>query len=272
MRNASAVAFLLLIGLALFGLRACEREADVGPVVDVDADVDESLVLVGPVERVVDGDTLDVLLESGKIRVRMHGIDSPENDQPLAAEAADLLHGFVEGLPVELQVISQRSSYERMVARVYSGRADLDGEMVRVGMAYAERRYLNEVDDGESYCVLEHAARSAKIGIWALPAEQRIAPWEWRDNDRTSFTDYSTATAESCIAAIGKSLREQPRFEPLPQFELPRDPRCGTKRTCPEMTSCAEAKFYFESCRVRSLDGGGNPDGVPCNDLCAGAP
>ena len=32
-------------------------------------------VLVGKVIRVIDGDTIDVLLSSGTIRVRLHGID-----------------------------------------------------------------------------------------------------------------------------------------------------------------------------------------------------
>lgn len=42
--------------------------------------------------------------------------------------------------------------------------------------------------------------------------------------------------------------------------------KCGTKRTCREMTSCDEAKFYFSQCGVSRLDGTGN--GVPCKVLC----
>ena len=41
---------------------------------------------------------------------------------------------------------------------------------------------------------------------------------------------------------------------------------CGGKRYCREMTSCEEAKFYLNTCGVRSLDG--NKDGVPCEKLC----
>jgi hypothetical protein len=41
---------------------------------------------------------------------------------------------------------------------------------------------------------------------------------------------------------------------------------CGKKRTCRQMDSCEEARFYLETCGVRSLDG--NSDGVPCNGLC----
>lgn len=42
--------------------------------------------------------------------------------------------------------------------------------------------------------------------------------------------------------------------------------RCSGKRTCREMTTCAEATFYLEQCGVRSLDGNG--DGIACNALC----
>lgn len=41
---------------------------------------------------------------------------------------------------------------------------------------------------------------------------------------------------------------------------------CGSKRTCREMSSCAEAKFYLAQCGVSSLDGDG--DGTPCEKLC----
>jgi hypothetical protein len=43
--------------------------------------------------------------------------------------------------------------------------------------------------------------------------------------------------------------------------------QCGSKRTCRQMNSCAEATFHFESCGVQSLDGNG--DGIACNGLCS---
>ena len=41
---------------------------------------------------------------------------------------------------------------------------------------------------------------------------------------------------------------------------------CSGKRTCGQMLSCDEAKFYLSKCGVKSLDG--DHDGVPCNSLC----
>ena len=42
--------------------------------------------------------------------------------------------------------------------------------------------------------------------------------------------------------------------------------RCGTKRTCAEMASCAEARFFLSECELSRLDG--NDNGVPCEALC----
>jgi endonuclease YncB( thermonuclease family) len=263
MRITAGVGLLLLAVLAFFAFRG------VGQVSDVDDEDGELLVLAGTVERIVDGDTVDVVLDSGKVRVRMQGIDAPERDQPLSEEAVALLRQLIGSDEVELQVAEQ-TSYDRMVARVFAAGTDANAEMVKRGLAMAERRFLDEFDGGESYCVFEHSARLKKAGIWGLPADQRIAPWEWRRRaNRPSFTDYGTETVAGCVAAIGKPLTEsepatgdgqRDQREQLPSFT------CGTKRTCSAMTSCAEATFYYQMCGVSSLDG--NDDGTPCNDIC----
>ena len=41
---------------------------------------------------------------------------------------------------------------------------------------------------------------------------------------------------------------------------------CAGKRTCSQMISCAEARFYLTQCGLQRLDGDG--DGIPCNALC----
>jgi endonuclease YncB( thermonuclease family) len=167
----------------------------------------DDLVLVGKATRVVDGDTFDVTLDSGSIRVRMWGIDAPEHDQPYGPQATSELRRLVEGHEIQLQPAGQ-TSYERMVARVFVEGTDIDAEMIKGGFAMAERRYLRQFDDGKSYCVLEQSARSAGSGMWSLPPDKRVAPWEWRRRKTrtTPFTDYGKATTSSCMAEIGKPL------------------------------------------------------------------
>jgi len=42
--------------------------------------------------------------------------------------------------------------------------------------------------------------------------------------------------------------------------------KCGTKKYCSQMSSCAEAYFYFNECGVKKLDR--DNDGIPCEKLC----
>ncbi len=164
---------------------------------------EEELVLIGRVTRIVDGDTIDVQLDSGVIRVRMQGIDTPERGQPMFTEASAALRDLVGDKPVEL-LPSGQFSFERMVARVYADGNDVNAEMIKGGFAMAERRFLHDFEDGDSYCAFEHSARSEGLGIWPLPAEQRVAPWEWRRRkDIEQFRDYGGETVETCVAAIG---------------------------------------------------------------------
>jgi hypothetical protein len=53
---------------------------------------------------------------------------------------------------------------------------------------------------------------------------------------------------------------------PSPAEHTPSGFTCGTKRTCGQMASCAEARFYLTQCGVSRLDA--DKDGIPCEDLC----
>jgi endonuclease YncB( thermonuclease family) len=150
----------------------------------------------------VDGDTIDVQLSTGPIRVRLHGVDTPERGQPGGKEATGALTGLVQGKEVQIEPFSQ-DRYDRMIGIVYRGDLNVNLELVRRGHAWAYRRYMRKEDS--ELCIAEAAARTAKKGLWASP-EQTVAPWEWRrKTTRAAFTDYSQETVALCISAIGKS-------------------------------------------------------------------
>lgn len=157
--------------------------------------------LSGVVVGVIDGDTVDVRLESGMIRVRLHGIDAPEHDQPHGATAKKLLSSLVYGQAVELEPVEQ-DRYERLVARLWRDGLDVDAEMVKRGEAWVYRRYASD----SAYCAYEKAARDLERGLWSLHPKQRVAPWEWRHRRSTSqtFTDYSQQTVAACVASLGR--------------------------------------------------------------------
>lgn len=186
----------------------------------------------GRVVGVVDGDTLTVQTErQAQLRIRLHAIDSPERGQPYSDPALRLLADLVANRTIRFETVDT-DSYGRSVARVYVGDTDVNAELVRQGAAWVYRKY----SDDPALLELEREARESKRGLWALPASQRVPPWEYRASERSAPAKRSA------------------------------DFVCGRKTYCREMRSCAEARFHLETCGLARLDGDG--DGVPCSSLC----
>ncbi|MDH4385708.1 MAG: thermonuclease family protein [Caulobacter sp.] len=195
--------------------------------------------VTGKVVAVADGDTLTLLTASkAQLRIRLGGIDAPESGQAWGSRSRTMLREMTLGRQARL-VVTDRDRYGRLVARVYVGSTDVNAEMVRRGGAWA---YLQHLTDR---ALLRHeaAAWQGRLGLWALPPRQLIAPWQWRASQRSL-----NSAAPDVALAGGQAVT------------------CGAKQVCRQMTSCAEARAYLRQCRVVSLDGDG--DGVPCNRLC----
>jgi len=158
-------------------------------------------VLPGVVVGVVDGDTADIRLESGMIRVRLHAVDAPERDQPHGAASKQALSNLVYGKNVNVEPIEQ-DRYDRLVARLWLDDVDVNAEMIRQGAAWVYRRYAED----PAYCAFEKAARDLRRGLWALPIDQRAAPWEWRKRKTLAgrFTDYDRESVAACVASLGR--------------------------------------------------------------------
>ena len=187
---------------------------------------DRQPVLSGTVTRVIDGDTIEVQLGSGPIRVRLNSIDTPERDQPWGPEAQTALAGRVNGKRVELEPVTQ-DHYDRLVAVVYLGGENINAWMVQQGDAWAYRDYLED----PSYCAWEAVARASRLGLWSLPPGSRVAPWEWRAAGRGSnagFTDYSSETVVSCVAAMHRRAATPGTDMLLARGPLPVQPQSGS--------------------------------------------
>jgi micrococcal nuclease len=158
-------------------------------------------VLPGVVVGIVDGDTADVRVQSGMIRVRLHALDAPERDQPHGSASKQALSKLVYGKNVNVEPIEQ-DRYDRLVARLWLDDLDVNAEMIKQGAAWVYRRYA----DDPAYCAFEKAARDLKRGLWALPLDQRAAPWEWRKRKTLAnqFTDYDSESVASCVASLGR--------------------------------------------------------------------
>jgi endonuclease YncB( thermonuclease family) len=197
--------------------------------------------IAGHVVGVSDGDTLTMLTEAKKqVKVRLAEIDTPESGQPYGSRAKQALSDLVYRKAVRV-VVQDTDRYGRTVGRVYVGTQDINAEMIRQGAAWVYRQYSRD----PLLLPIEQEARNAKRGLWALPEAERTPPWEWRAAERSTPR---------------KAAPSQPTASTATGFA------CEGKRTCGQMDSCAEARFYLNQCGVSRLDG--DKDGTPCEKLC----
>ncbi|GAB4389909.1 MAG: hypothetical protein Kow0025_18360 [Thermodesulfovibrionales bacterium] len=144
-----------------------------------------SLIIAGAsgrVVRVVDGDTVSVKALDGEMTCRLYGIDAPEiargnrPGQPYGKEAARALSDMLLGKNVEITMTGERT-YGREVCRLKVGATDINLEMVRKGLAWAYREYL-DTPYASAYIEAESEARAHRRGLWKDP--NPIPPWEFR--------------------------------------------------------------------------------------------
>lgn len=254
-----------IAGLCAFSLAACDvdwlntpaAETKYGRSIDAAATrelANQTVSMSGRVVGVVDGDTIDILVDGREVRVRLAEIDAPERSQPWYARSSQALRELVHGRDVSV-VQTDTDRWGRVVGRIYIGDTDVNARMVEIGAAWAFLRYQTD----PRFSGLEADARARTIGLWSMPPNEIIAPWDWRAGARVEPH-----------SALGHEQHDQPmgliRIQP-PSGAA--DFTCGTKNHCSEMVSCEEARFYLNQCRLPTLDGDG--DGVPCDQLCAPA-
>ncbi len=135
--------------------------------------------LTGKVVSVADGDTITMLVDRERVKVRLAEIDAPERGQPWGRRAKQALTEKVAGHVVQVET-KWSDRYGRRVGHVrYSGR-DVGRELVREGHAWVYLRWLrDETLQGD-----EAHARAARAGLWGLPESERVPPWEWREATR----------------------------------------------------------------------------------------
>ena len=196
-------------------------------------------VITGRVVSVADGDTITVLVAGNRqVKIRLADVDTPERGQPWGKRAKQATSALVFGRQVTVQML-KKDKYKRWVGRVTVEGKNVGQELVAAGDAWVYRKYSRD----QELIALEQQARDQNRGLWALPAAQRVAPWDWRRLKRERSKQARAAAA----AAVG-------------------DTTCGVKQYCRQMINCREARFYLTQCGIATLDG--NSDGTPCNRLC----
>ncbi len=129
----------------------------------------------GRVVKVVDGDTIDVLLNGKDVRIRLIGIDTPETVDPrkpiqcFGREASEKMHSLVDGKNVYLEsdpTQSNRDKYKRLLRYVYLEDGSFVNKlMVEQGFAH-EYTYNIPYKYQAEFKQAEEGARSKGLGLW----------------------------------------------------------------------------------------------------------
>ncbi len=133
--------------------------------------------LTGKVSRVIDGDTIELLVkqedikQSPKIKVRLFGIDAPEKKQAFGKEAKEYLSALVLKQEVNL-IIENKDKYDRFVGTLFLKGQDINKEMVKNGYAWAYESYSTK------YLAQQADAQMFKLGLFK--DENAIKPSEFR--------------------------------------------------------------------------------------------
>lgn len=124
--------------------------------------------------HVHDGDTITIAKEGLRERIRLYGIDAPEDGQPGAREAKAFLTKLVLGKTVKVDRVTT-DRFHRTNAWIFVDGVNVNHELIRNGHAWWFRKYAPDDDKLEE---LEDEARKAKRGLWAQT--NPVPPWEWR--------------------------------------------------------------------------------------------
>jgi micrococcal nuclease len=118
----------------------------------------------GQVTNVIDGDTIDVMLNGEVVRVRYVGVNTPERDEVCYSDAVSANRRMVENQTVTLvRDTSETDRYGRLLRYIYVGGTFVNQVLVEQGYAEA---VLYDPDDQyfNTFSQLEQAAARAGLG------------------------------------------------------------------------------------------------------------
>jgi endonuclease YncB( thermonuclease family) len=126
----------------------------------------------GKVSRVIDGDTFELQTSTGTFKVRLDGIDCPENKQPFSEESKAFLSKFLD---IDCKIHQKgKDRYGRILGVLWIENVNINLLMVKEGYAWHFKKYSKDAALADA----EKKAREYKKGLWK--DSKPVAPWDWR--------------------------------------------------------------------------------------------
>lgn len=147
-----------------------------------------NLSFTARVVGVHDGDTISVFDGTKQTKIRLEGVDCPEEGADFSQRAKQFTSDLVFGKDVQI-IGKELDRYDRLVARVTVNERDTSLALVEAGLAWHYKYY----SDDPVLAAGEIIARAKKLGVWSLP--NPIPPWETRVGTQARSLLESSAAA-----------------------------------------------------------------------------
>jgi micrococcal nuclease len=152
---------------------ACRPASTAGPTESTTA---TAMAANATMVSVVDGDTIDVVIDGHRERVRLIGIDTPETKKPntpiqcYGPEATKFTKSLLApdaALHLERDVVA-RDDFGRMLAYVYLAGSGQFVNMTIISKGFARPLTIQPNSaHADEFIEAAHAAEAADIGLWA---------------------------------------------------------------------------------------------------------
>lgn len=135
-----------------------------------------SKIIQGKITKVYDGDTLTILHNNNKVKIRLYGIDAPELQQEFGIESQNNLENLCQIGNQALIEVKNKDKYNRIVGVVSCNNQNANKEQVKNGYAWAYTEYIPNQKEKIEYSILQKEAMIHKIGLWQKdnPIEPKI--------------------------------------------------------------------------------------------------
>lgn len=231
---------------------------------------------IGRVTRVVDGDTLEVLVGGQTMKTRVIGINTPETVDPrksvecFGQQASSEAKRLLENQQVRLEIdptqgdIDKYGRYLRFVW-LENGNFDYGKQMIANGFAF-EYTYQTPYKYQAEYKLAQQTAETEKKGLWAddacviseTPTFSPVASMVPTSSPKatpkpTTSVKSNNSGSTSSGGSAGRSCS-------------------GPDLDCKDFATHAEAQAFFDGCGFTAtndpmkLDGTGVDDGIACED------
>jgi len=167
--------FLFIFGGLFIGNRKLNKVNVILESTPAVRQINESTISA-KVTRVVDGDTIKVLIKNKEEMVRLIGIDAPETVDPkmpiqcFGKEASGKAEEMLSGKTVTLESDStqgERDKYGRLLCYVFLNNLSFNKFMISEGYAYEYTYQNNPYKYREEFKGAQKQARENKKGLWA---------------------------------------------------------------------------------------------------------